>query len=103
MSEQLELIPSGRKPCPFCHSKHSTIKPVWKTKRFVACDDCKAGGPIRDTVEEAEQAWNDRYEPNTRRIIKGDDETQYAWCEAGEHPMNPTGSYCQECGRKVTE
>lgn len=95
---------NNRIPCPFCHCDKTSVKPVWKKYWFVACDNCKAGGPVRKTPEEAEEAWNERrYEPTTRRIIRGERNTHYAWCETGKHPMNPFGEYCERCGRKVVE
>ena len=50
----------NHKPCPFCGGTSQTVKVVWKSWHFVACDICKAGGPVRKTQEEAIQAWKDR-------------------------------------------
>lgn len=48
------------RPCPFCGCESVTVKPVWKTYRFVACSKCKAGGPVCKTEDEAAKAWNKR-------------------------------------------
>ena len=48
------------KTCPFCGSSDLKVKPVWKTYRFVACQKCKAGGPVCKTEEEALAAFNRR-------------------------------------------
>lgn len=48
------------KPCPFCGGMETKVKPVWKDYRFVACQSCKAAGPVMKTKQEAVQAWNDR-------------------------------------------
>ena len=48
------------KTCPFCGSDDLTVKPVWKTYRFVACNKCKAGGPVCKTEEQAIAAFNHR-------------------------------------------
>lgn len=50
----------GVAACPFCGSLRYRVKPVWKTYRFVACLDCKAGGPVCRTDDEAIEAWNRR-------------------------------------------
>lgn len=49
-------------------------------------------------------------EETTRRLIKGDWPvpegyvgTIFAWCETGQHTMNPTGDRCEKCGRLVVE
>jgi Lar family restriction alleviation protein len=47
--------------CPFCGGNVLRVKPVWKTWHFVACNGCKAGGPVRKTAEEAVRAWNGRH------------------------------------------
>lgn len=52
-------VPDVRE-CPFCGSTRYRVKPVWKTYFFVACLDCKAGGPVRRNEEEAIAAWNGR-------------------------------------------
>ena len=46
----------------------------------------------------------------TRRLIKGDWPvpkgcvgTIFAWCETGQHAMNPAGDRCEKCGRLVVE
>lgn len=57
---QAEMFPTDRPKCPFCGSARWRVKPVWNTYFFVACDNCKAGGPIRPTAEEAEEAWKER-------------------------------------------
>lgn len=48
------------KRCPFCGSTHQRVKPVWKTYWFVACDCCKAGGPVAKTKDDAIGMWNAR-------------------------------------------
>lgn len=48
------------RPCPFCKGKRHQVRTVWQTYKFVACLNCKAGGPVRKTEEEAIDAWNDR-------------------------------------------
>lgn len=50
--------------CPFCGSRNLKVKPVWKTHRFVACLDCKAGGPVRISEEAAVEAFNARRPPS---------------------------------------
>lgn len=56
--------------CPFCASTNIDVyciddgyancgpkgKEVWAAE----CDDCAAGGPWKDTKEEAIEAWNNR-------------------------------------------
>lgn len=54
------MIGMTRVPCPFCNSVSTRVKTVWQTYKFVACDGCKAGGPIRKTEREAVDAWNSR-------------------------------------------
>lgn len=99
---------SERKPCPFCGSNKSTVKPVWKTYWFVACSDCKAGGPIRKTPEEAEEAWNERCEQTCRCV----QETDFAPIFYYEHTLScghktalreRTLNYCPVCGAKVVD
>jgi len=46
--------------CPFCGSRNMQIKDVWKTFKFVACNDCKAGGPVKKTEEDAMKAFMNR-------------------------------------------
>lgn len=58
--------------CPFCKGENLKVKPVWKTYRFVACSDCKAGGPVRKTEEEAVAAWNERAVETCRMYVAGD-------------------------------
>lgn len=53
---------NGMKPCPFCGGTETKVKPVWKDYRFVACQSCKAAGPVMKTEQEAVDAWNDRTE-----------------------------------------
>ena len=48
--------------CPFCGSDDLRVKPVWKTWHFVACNNCKAGGPVRKTEAEAIEAFEQRIE-----------------------------------------
>ena len=48
--------------CPFCGSDDLRVKPVWKTWHFVACNNCKAGGPVRKTETEAIEAFEQRIE-----------------------------------------
>lgn len=55
--------PAGKvmtRPCPFCGSERTKVKPVWKEYHFVACLDCRAGGPVRRDENEAIEAWNRR-------------------------------------------
>lgn len=47
------------KHCPFCGGNRQTIKSVWKTWRFVACE-CKAAGAPAKTDELAMANWNNR-------------------------------------------
>lgn len=62
MSEQLPLITelAPSRSCPFCGSTRTRVKKVWETYRFVACQDCKAGGPVMASPELAVKAWNRR-------------------------------------------
>lgn len=99
-------------PCPHHEDAIYPRQAIWKNDGFCLaiyrCPEC--GWSFSDTgktkeaaIDSAARGWNTRWEPTTRRIIKGDDETRYAWCEAGEHEMNPTGEYCEHCGRKVVK
>lgn len=45
--------------CPFCGSGNGSVKTVWKSWFFYACE-CKAGGPPRKSEELAIAAWNQR-------------------------------------------
>ena len=69
------MTSSGYGRCPFCGSDDVRVKPVWKTWHFVACNNCKAGGPVRKTEAEAieafgqrveERRWQDAYERQAR-------------------------------------
>lgn len=46
--------------CPFCGSIDLAPKNVWSTFKFIACGNCKAGGPVRKTEEQAWEAWDAR-------------------------------------------
>ena len=46
--------------CPFCGSHELSVKNVWQTYKFVACNSCKAGGPVRKNEQDAIKAWNTR-------------------------------------------
>ena len=49
-----------KEPCPFCGHIDLTVKNVWQTYKFVACNTCKAGGPVRKNEQEAIKAWDVR-------------------------------------------
>lgn len=53
-------MPSDQlKPCPFgCGSEWLGI--VARETSFVVCDLCRCCGPQKQTVQEAEDAWNTR-------------------------------------------
>jgi len=51
---------SNLESCPFCGSNELKVKNVWQTYKFVACNACKAGGPVRKDEKEAIGAWNKR-------------------------------------------
>lgn len=97
-----------KKPCPFCGSEKSTVKPVWKTYWFVACSDCKAGGPIRKTPEDAEEAWNERCEPTCHSVDEIEDGPFWVneYTLSCGHETTVYGrkpNYCPVCGRKVVD
>ena len=49
----------GIKPCPFCgHPIPQLLES--DTTAWISCIVCEADGPVRDTVSEAEAAWNMR-------------------------------------------
>lgn len=51
---------SSIKPCPFCgHPIPQLLES--DTTAWISCIVCEADGPVRDTVSEAEAAWNDRF------------------------------------------
>lgn len=52
------------KPCPFCGSENVIfVNGLIGPGMWVSCNDCAAIGPTCQTKEEAESAWNRRYEP----------------------------------------
>ena len=89
------------KPCPFCGSNNQTIKNVWQTWRFVACE-CKAGGvPARDDAG-AIKNWNTRAE-RTCTLITEDGNNTWHLCTAcdADFYMGHKPTYCPNCGAKV--
>ena len=49
--------------CPFCGSRNLAVKPLWQKYRFVACQRCKAAGPIGINGEDAKDKWDHRAMP----------------------------------------
>ena len=54
----------GFLPCPFCGSMQIDIMEGddedGETAYWVICQECNAGGPEGETVEEAQHVWNTR-------------------------------------------
>lgn len=95
------------KPCPFCGHTESTVRPVWKYWS-VGCNNCAMGGPVRDTPEEAEDAWNERYQLTCRNgqiDFWGEDydENDGFECTHCGYLNEAMGEpdFCPECGAKV--
>lgn len=84
------------KKCPFCGGTNLRVKPVWKTYRFVACQDCKAGGPVAKTDERAIELWNERSRSadKTCHAIFGE-------CSECKWPLSDFASYCPHCGARI--
>lgn len=53
------------KPCPHCGEKAETVSSVFfdRITYRVKCNNCRSGTDFFDLREEAESAWNRRYEP----------------------------------------
>lgn len=50
--------------CPWCGGHDIKVKPLWGGKyRFVACETCRAAGPVAKTDEEALRLWDERATP----------------------------------------
>jgi Lar family restriction alleviation protein len=45
-------------PCPFCGSNKISV--ICKYYFYCFCDDCEAEGSIKESREEAIEAWNKR-------------------------------------------
>lgn len=60
MIDATELLSRRVKPCPFCKSANVQPKRIWSKYFFIACNSCKAGGPVCKTEDEAWNAWNYR-------------------------------------------
>lgn len=71
----------------------------------MGCVPCFHCSSCRISPDELADEIESEMRGTTRRIIKGDDDegTHYAWCEAGDHTMNPSGEYCIHCGAKVVD
>lgn len=54
--------------CPFCGHEDVEIDEIGMSEYAVDCPECRAIGPIRDTVMEAIGAWNDRRGINNQQI-----------------------------------
>ena len=54
MSKGIEL-----QPCPFCGGNLPMTRKVLG-EAWVECHECGADGPMKDSEEEAEEAWNQR-------------------------------------------
>ena len=51
------------KPCVFCQCKDFICaEEFMSSDAWVECTGCGARGPVKDTVEEAREAWNTRTE-----------------------------------------
>ena len=98
------------KPCPFCGSNNQTIKNVWQTWRFVACE-CKAGGAPAKDDEGAIRNWNIRQERTCHieeaefEFIGSDDHkkgtARYYVCSECQDMIEQDANYCPNCGAKV--
>lgn len=55
----------GNKACPFCGGRRQTVRPVWERYWywFVACNNCRAAGPVAKSQDEAWRLWNERRYP----------------------------------------
>jgi Lar family restriction alleviation protein len=58
------------KPCPFCGYEDVEIDEVGVGEFAVDCPECRAIGPICDTVMEAISFWNDRRNHETQDIYE---------------------------------
>lgn len=54
---------SELKPCPFCGSLN--VHAIYAPDCWVKCLDCGAGGPERNSIETAAEAWNGRQNDET--------------------------------------
>lgn len=57
------------KPCPFCGAGPEFLPVVWKHNGSwsVGCNNCLSWGPVKDSLSEANSAWNRR--AKARRTI----------------------------------
>jgi Lar family restriction alleviation protein len=46
------------KPCPFCGSNRISV--IYKYYFYCFCNNCEAEGSIKESREEAIEAWNKR-------------------------------------------
>lgn len=88
------------KPCPFCGSENVIfVNSSVGFGMWVSCNDCETVGPTCQTKEEAERAWNHRYElpnePLTLDELLQMDEP--VWCSVGDTPWIPSGGYWCLC------
>lgn len=96
--------------CPFCGGRDLAAKPVWVKFWFIACNDCKAAGPVAPTPDEAWRAWRGRQPLRTCRMnlvylydeegVEGIECDECGWCEAHDWG-DPLPSYCTGCQAKV--
>lgn len=54
------MNPKNIKPCPFCGGKRLSILDEDRGPFWVDCDDCRAQGPLHDSLHAAREAWDER-------------------------------------------
>lgn len=82
--------------CPFCGHDTLKVKPVWRSFRFVSCDNCKAAGPVKKSEPEAWAAWATRYVPSGKPVLCDDGTVECSKCGGVLDGM--AEEYCPHCG-----
>lgn len=56
--------------CPYCGGNSFKVKPLWKGEyHFVACNECKAAGPIAKDPDECVRLFNTRKPPRQEAML----------------------------------
>jgi len=91
-------------PCPFCGSAdlHMPVSGA-ADGGYVSCRRCEADGPIKDTADEAVDAWNVRCSPGVAAVeAERDRPARILAVERGDESQAPEGRFYTQHSKRDT-